>query len=164
MPYPTSSLRWFPPEALQRQGVQLRQKLEARPRQPGELWWYPLGSTDIAMVPMTEREFSMKQCQWPIDICVLLAFTRPIIVDLPIKHGELPQLCGCLPEGMCIVTPLKNMRVDWDDYILPRYGDIKHVPNHQAENVVLACISFSLSLSLSPSPSRRFGDLLALMI
>jgi hypothetical protein len=30
---------------------------------------------------------------------------------------------------LVVSTPLKNMKVSWDDY--SQYGKIKHVPNHQ---------------------------------
>jgi hypothetical protein len=29
-----------------------------------------------------------------------------------------------------VSTPLKNMKVSWDDYIFPIYGKINNVPKH----------------------------------
>ena len=46
---------------------------------------------------------------------------------------------------LVVSTPLKNMKVNWDDYsiLFPIYGKIKNVPNHQPDHVGLVLIHLS---------------------
>ena len=44
------------------------------------------------------------------NLTYLLNWTWPFIVDLPIKHGDFPLSCGCLPEGS-IAFPMDQSMV-----------------------------------------------------
>ena len=47
-----------------------------------------------------------------------------------------------LSEGPTLCPSETNMRVNWDDELPNRFGNIKHVPNHQLEMEVMVFHGF----------------------
>ena len=66
-----------------------------------------------------------------------------------VLHGQSGRVCGKLMVELVtqafywlvVSIPLKNMKVNWDDYAqhMEKYGNIKHVPNHQP--VMFECLA-----------------------